>query len=286
MKVNTNTIPVEASLTTLKGIVSILDNLQSANESFKNAGFDCPYKLSADDNTLMSFGQVLLGGYNKGYHHLSNTSHRDSIQKLEQWNENESNHGIDKVFISFVDTKQSGMKFVFTPSKFGVVISRGYLLDCVSRSNNLKGEANKATSNRNDWRRNLNGNHNNWATPRLLDMANAVGELDVSVAETFVTQIDCMLLRSKSRTRYSYYSTSCEEMERAEVNPYLSQRFEKENFKSILLSVYGEHFKEADLSNITNNTHNYRSKGLPLPVIQSELVYAINYNRNLKEVSK
>jgi hypothetical protein len=286
MKVNTNTIPVEASLTTLKGIVQILDSLDNANVTFKNAGFDSPYKLSADDKTLMAMGQILVGGYNNSYDSLDNKSHKESLRSLESWECNSrGTHGIDKVFISFVDTKQSGMKFVFTPSKFGVVITRGYLLDLVGRSNNLSAEAKKATSNRNDWRRNLRPK-DNWTTPRLLDMANAIGELDMSVAETFLTRIDCLLLKSKARTRYSYYSSSAEEMDNAECNPYLSQRFERENFSGILRSVYGEHFNENALANIKNGTYNYRSKGLPLAVIQSELVYAINYNRNLKEVTK
>ena len=287
VKINNNTIPVEASLTTLRGITGILQHLDTANDTFKRAGFDCPYKFSKEDKVLMAFGQIMTGGnrYNNWNNMIDEKNQRKSLETLEDWQTDKDHSTIQNVFISLVDSLKSGMKFVFTPSKFGVVISRGYLLDIVGRYNNLMAEAKKATSNRNDWRRNL-PRAQSWFCLRLLDMANAIGELDINVAETKVTRIDTVINVARTKSRYSYYNTNDEQMESADINPFLSQRFERESFKYVLLSTYGDFFSESILSSIKNDRHLYRSIGLPLPITQAELVYALNCVKGLKEVSK
>jgi hypothetical protein len=283
-KITNKTIPVEATITTLKGVMTIIELLRTANNVFDRAGFESPYKMNDNDLGLLAFGMALFDGSIDNYRHDGIS---DEVIKpfkpLVEWVNEEGNSGVTKVFTSFVDTDKVAVKFVYTANKFGVAISRGYLLDLVARYNNLEQEHNKKTENRNDWRRNLRV-ESSWFVPRILDVANALRELDTNIAESNITFFDRTLFKNRAGRGYSYYSRGTDYLTSPQSNPYLSQRYEQETVKNILMGTYGEHYKESDLSNIKRGSLDYREKGFPLPVAQAELIYSRNYNSKLKGV--
>ena len=146
MKVSNKTIPVQASLHTLKGCSIMLEHLLTANRVFENAGFERPYKLNTNDEMLQAFCMGLEEGHISTYRFASDNAQFEALAPLGNWRtDNDDGSKAESVFVSFVDTDAIAVKFVYTLSKFGVAISRGYLLDLVSKYNNLLEEQKKKT---------------------------------------------------------------------------------------------------------------------------------------------
>ena len=224
-KINNKTIPVEATLSTVKGITQMIELLMSANDVFERAGFEKPYKMDDNDKGLVSFGMALHDGSIDTYRYNISKEDSKQFQPLCDWTESGGKTGVNNVFVSFVDTDKVAVKFVYTNTKFGVAISRGYLLDLVARYNNLQQEYNKRTSNRNDWRNGLRV-ESSWFVPRILDVANALRELDTNIAESEITFFDRTIFHKRAGRSYSYYSRGTEYLTNPQSNPYLSQRYE------------------------------------------------------------
>jgi|10_taG_2_1085330.scaffolds.fasta_scaffold01889_14 hypothetical protein len=181
---------------------------------------------------------------------------KNKVEEFPTYRENQD------VVVSFVDSKLERVKLVEDSSKFGIVISAGYLAGLVKRFASL----NSASSTPNK------------ACPasclKCLDLVHFIRESGVDVYETTCSADHWVKIKECSRTGYYYRSNAdSQAYTKKEISPWLSSRYEPTTWYTIVARNYQDYYGQTEMGYFTDNIEHYKGRPCPTLVVLSECAY-------------